>query len=175
MTLENTTFTREHSGAEDKALGIKIKTARISGNRSEAIGMRSPASSSAWPALPASRLMSAYVTNRDCNLFVPTTSILSQLDDEIAIVEVDGKENVLRSRRTLCRASAICIGSTPPPRAFGRQIRDGRLFDRPAPLTSRPPRSRTAYLEITAGWQGNRQSSHHAYRRRALCAGASLP
>ena len=34
----------------------------------------------------------AYVTNRDYNLFVPSYLDMSQLDDEIAIVEVEGKK-----------------------------------------------------------------------------------
>jgi Domain of Unknown Function with PDB structure (DUF3857)/Transglutaminase-like superfamily len=92
MTVENTTFTREHSGAEDKALGVKIKTAadiwaQKRGDRDEItrlfVGLARAAGFKAYLA---------YVTNRDYNLFVPDYLDMSQLDDEIAIVEVQGKE-----------------------------------------------------------------------------------
>ncbi len=92
MTLENTSFTREHSGAEDKALGIKTKTAadiwaQKRGNRDELTRL--------FVGLARAAGFKAYlgcVTNRDQNLFVPDYLDMSQLDDEIAIVQVDGKE-----------------------------------------------------------------------------------
>ena len=71
MTIENTTFTREHSGAEDKALGIRIKTAadiwaQKRGDRDEItrlfVGLARAAGFKAYVG---------YVTNRDSNLFVP--------------------------------------------------------------------------------------------------------
>ncbi len=92
MTIENTTFTREHSGAEDKALGIKIRTAadiwaQKRGDRDQItrlfLGLARAAGFKAYVG---------YVTNRDSNLFVADYLDISQLDDEIAIVEVDGKE-----------------------------------------------------------------------------------
>jgi Domain of Unknown Function with PDB structure (DUF3857)/Transglutaminase-like superfamily len=92
MTVENTAFTREHSGEEDKALGIKIKTAadiwaQKRGDREEItrlfVGLARAAGFKAYVA---------YVTNRDYHLFVPNFLDMSQLDDEIAIVEVAGKE-----------------------------------------------------------------------------------
>jgi Domain of Unknown Function with PDB structure (DUF3857)/Transglutaminase-like superfamily len=92
MTVENTAFTREHSGEEDKALGVKIKTAadiwaQKRGNRDEItrlfVGLARAAGFKAYVA---------YVTNRDYHLFVPNFLDMSQLDDEIAIVEVAGKE-----------------------------------------------------------------------------------
>jgi Domain of Unknown Function with PDB structure (DUF3857) len=92
MTVENTAFTREHSGEEDKALGIKIKTAaeiwaQKRGDRDEItrlfVGLARAAGFKAYLA---------YVTNRDYHLFVPNFLDMSQLDDEVAIVEVAGKE-----------------------------------------------------------------------------------
>jgi hypothetical protein len=92
MTLENTSFTREHTGAEDKALGIKTRTAadiwaQKRGNRDEItrlfVGLARAAGLKAYLG---------YVTNRDQNFFVPDFLEMSQLDDEIAIVELDGKE-----------------------------------------------------------------------------------
>jgi hypothetical protein len=92
MTVENTAFTREHSSEEDKALGVKIKTAadiwaQKRGDREEItrlfVGLARAAGFKAYVA---------YVTNRDYHLFVPNFLDMSQLDDEIAIVEVEGKE-----------------------------------------------------------------------------------
>lgn len=92
MKLENTTFTREHTGEEDKAQGIKVKTAidiweQKRGNRNEItrlfVGLARGAGFKAYVG---------FVTNRDRNLFMPAYLSLSQLDDEIAIVEVDAKD-----------------------------------------------------------------------------------
>jgi hypothetical protein len=92
MTVENTNFTREHSGAENKVLGVKINTAadiwaQKRGDRDEItrlfVGLARAAGFKAY---------AAYVTNRDYNLFVPNYLDMGQLDDEIAIVEVEGKE-----------------------------------------------------------------------------------
>ena len=38
MKLENTSFTREHTGAEDKAQGIKVRLPPMFGNRNGATG-----------------------------------------------------------------------------------------------------------------------------------------
>jgi hypothetical protein len=92
MKLENTSFTREHTGAEDKAEGVKVKTAadiweQKRGNRDELtrlfVGLARAAGFKAYVGV---------VTNRDRNLFLADYLDLSQLDDDIAIVQVDGKE-----------------------------------------------------------------------------------
>ena len=92
MKIENTSFTRVHTGVEDKALGIKIKTAadiwaQKRGDRDEItrlfVGLARAAGFKAYLAC---------VTNRDHNLFVSDYLNMSQLDDEIAIVVVDGKD-----------------------------------------------------------------------------------
>ncbi len=95
MTLENTSFTRGHSRAEDKAHGIKIKTAediwtvkRGSGNEIALL----------YVALARAAGLQAYaaeVTNRDEAFFVPIFLSMDQLDDDLAIVMLDGKEQFL--------------------------------------------------------------------------------
>ena len=93
MKLENTSYTREHSNAEEKAQGFKeIHNAddiwtRKRGNNDEIAEL--------FIAMARAAGMKAYagaVTNRDQNLFVPGYLTLSQLDDIIAIVNVDGKD-----------------------------------------------------------------------------------
>ncbi len=92
MKLENTSLTREHTGAEDKAQGVKVKTAadiweQKRGNRDELtrlfVGLARAAGFKAYVGV---------VTNRDRNLFVAEYLDMSQLDDDIAIVQVDDKE-----------------------------------------------------------------------------------
>ena len=93
MKLENTSFTREHSSAEEKAQGFKeiqntddIWT-RKRGNNDQLTEL--------FVAMARAAGMKAYlaaVTNRDKNLFLPVYLRLSQLDDYVAIVNLDGKE-----------------------------------------------------------------------------------
>jgi Domain of Unknown Function with PDB structure (DUF3857)/Transglutaminase-like superfamily len=92
MRLENTSFTREHTTSEDKALGIRVKTAadiweQKRGNRDELtrlfVGLARAAGLKAYVAV---------VTNRDRNLFVQDYLDMHQLDDDIAIAQVDGKD-----------------------------------------------------------------------------------
>jgi hypothetical protein len=93
MQLENTSFTREHSTAEEKAQGFKeVHTTddiwtRKRGNNDQIAEL--------FVAMARAAGMKAYlaaVTNRDQSLFYPAYLSLSQLDDDIAIVNVDGKE-----------------------------------------------------------------------------------
>lgn len=92
MQIENTSFTREHSQAEDKAEGVKVRNAadiweQKRGNRDEItrlfVGLARAAGFKAYVGV---------VTNRDRNLFLADYLDMSQLDDDIAIVEVDGKD-----------------------------------------------------------------------------------
>jgi hypothetical protein len=93
MKLENTSFTREHSSAEEKAQGFKeihstddIWT-RKRGNNDQLTEL--------FVAMARAAGMKAYladVTNRDRTLFIKNYLSLYQLDDYLAIVNVDGKE-----------------------------------------------------------------------------------
>jgi hypothetical protein len=93
MQLENTDFTREHSASEEKSLGLgKLQTtddilARKRGSSDQLAEL--------FVAMARAAGMKAYVmavTNRDHNVFSAKYFSLSQLDDLIAIVNVDGKE-----------------------------------------------------------------------------------
>lgn len=103
MQLENTSFTREHSSDEEKAEGNKpVRSAddvweHKRGNRDQL--------SDLFVAMARAAGMKAYVmtvTNRDTNLFSPTFLSLSQLDDDIAIVNVDGKEEFFDPGSRFC-------------------------------------------------------------------------
>jgi hypothetical protein len=93
MQLDNTDFTRVHSTAEEKAEGFRnIHTTddiwdRKRGNSDQLAEL--------FVAMVRASGMKAdlfAVTNRDRNIFLKAYLSLSQLDDYIAIVNVDGKE-----------------------------------------------------------------------------------
>jgi Domain of Unknown Function with PDB structure (DUF3857) len=93
MKLENTSFTREHSSEEEKAEGFKeIRTTddiwtRKRGNNDQLTEL--------FVAMARAAGMKAYlaaVTSRDRSMFLAAYLNLAQLDDYIAIVNVDGKE-----------------------------------------------------------------------------------
>jgi hypothetical protein len=91
--VENTDYTRERSSEEDKAAGLgQTKT-------TDDIWTKKRGSSDQiaelFVAMARAAGMKAYlmaVTNRDRSLFLPGYLSMYQLDDDIAIVNVDGKE-----------------------------------------------------------------------------------
>ena len=93
MTLENTRFTRQHSSAEEKAEGFKeVRTAddiwaRKRGTDDQIAGV--------FVSLARAAGFKAYlgrITSRDRSIFSKNLPSLSQLNDSIAIVNVDGKD-----------------------------------------------------------------------------------
>jgi hypothetical protein len=103
MSYENTDFTREHSQQEDKAEGLhSIKTtddvlARKRGSSDEMAML--------FVAMARAAGMKAYlmgITNRDSEIFNPNVLSMSQLDDDIAIVNVDGKDQFFDPGQRFC-------------------------------------------------------------------------
>jgi len=103
MAFENTDFTRDRSAHEEKAEGFRsVKTAqdiidRKRGNSDELTML--------FVALARAAGMKAYVmeiTNRDRDLFNPNLMSMNQLDDDIAIVNVDGKERFFDPGERYC-------------------------------------------------------------------------
>ncbi|HEY0786151.1 MAG TPA: DUF3857 domain-containing protein [Acidobacteriaceae bacterium] len=92
MKLENTSFTREHTAAENKAEGLRIKTAddiwaQKRGNSTELDRL--------FLALARAAGFKAYdmiVVNRDTNLMMTDYMDWDQLDDEIAVINLNGKD-----------------------------------------------------------------------------------
>ncbi len=133
MAMENTSYTRRHESAENKAAGLKeIKSAqdvwdRKSGGDDQLADL--------FVGLARSAGFKAYVmkvTNRDHNLFFQSWLTLRQLDDNIAIVVVDGKEQYYDPGQRYCpfgqlawkhtgvqglreQESGTSIGNTPLP------------------------------------------------------------
>jgi hypothetical protein len=102
MKLDNTSFTREHSGAEDKAEGLKIKTAadiweaKRGNNDQIAILFVGLVRAAGIPAYVAG------VTDRSRAIFLRSYFSTSQLDDDIAIVVLDGKDQYFDPGERYC-------------------------------------------------------------------------
>jgi hypothetical protein len=147
MNLENTSFTREHTGAENKAEGIKVKTAadiweQKRGSRDELtrlfVGLARAAGFKAYVGV---------VTNRDRNLFLDDYLDWSQLDDEIAIVEVEGKEQFFDPGERYAEFGLLHWKHTSTQGV--RQTDKGAvIFLTPIPAYQSTGQIRTAYLEI---------------------------
>lgn len=94
MKLENTRFTREHSSAEEKAQGFKeVQTSDDVWTRKRGSDDQITELFVAMARAAGLKAYIAAVTSRDRSLFVKGFLSLSQLDDLIAIVNIDGKEH----------------------------------------------------------------------------------
>jgi hypothetical protein len=147
MNLENTTFTREHTGDEDKAQGIKVKTAidiwaQKRGNRNEItrlfVGLARAAGFKAYVG---------FVTNRDHNLFMPSYLSLSQLDDDIAIVVVDGKEQFFDPGERYAAYGELHWKHSPT-QGIRQTDKGAVVFGTSVPSYQKTVEIRTAYLEL---------------------------
>jgi hypothetical protein len=113
MHLENTDFTREHTSAEEKAAGLKeVHTtddiwARKRGSSDQLAEL--------FVAMARAAGMKAYVlfvTSRDRSLFVKGYLSLHQLNDYIAMVNVDGKDEYFDPGSRYCPYGHLAWGHT---------------------------------------------------------------
>jgi hypothetical protein len=93
MQIENTNFTREHSSTEEKAQGFKeVRNTDDIWTRKRGTDDQITELFVAMARAAGMKAYLAIVTNRDRSIFLKGYPSLSQLDDYIAIVNVDGKE-----------------------------------------------------------------------------------
>jgi len=92
MTLENTDFTRAHSEAENKAEGQKTKTAADIWTDKRGTGRQITGLFIAMARAAGLKAYAMATTDRSDALFDSSILSWSQLTDEIAIVNVDGKD-----------------------------------------------------------------------------------
>lgn len=93
MRLENTDFTRERTTTEEKAQGLgEIRTTDDILERKRGSGDQLAELFVAMARAAGMKSYLVFVTSRDRSLFTANYPSLSQLDDYIAIVNVDGKE-----------------------------------------------------------------------------------
>jgi hypothetical protein len=103
MKLENTRYTRQHSTQEERAQGFKEV------HNTDDIWTRKRGSddqlAALFVAMARAAGLKAYVgivTNRDRNLFLKNYLTLSQLDDVIAVVNVNGKDQFFDPGTRFC-------------------------------------------------------------------------
>jgi hypothetical protein len=103
MELDNTTFNRSRSTAEDKSQGLgEAKSADDILDRKRGSDDQI---AEVFVAMARAAGMKAYVmavTDRDRNLFLPGYLSMSQLDDMVAIVNVDGKDQFFDPGQRYC-------------------------------------------------------------------------
>lgn len=103
MTLENTSYTRERTSAEDKAQGFKVVK-----NTDDVLELKRGNNDELTELFVAMaravgvKASIARVTNRDRNLFIKQFMSFGQLDDDIAIVNIDGKDEYLDPGSRYC-------------------------------------------------------------------------
>ena len=174
MTVENTSFTRGHTRAEDKAEGIKTRNAEDiwAAKRGDAdeivllyVGLARAAGLQAYVA---------EVTNRDEAFFVPGFLSMRQLNDYIAIVSLDGKELFLDPGERYCPFGDLHWKHT---RTGGlRQTEHGtEIVQTPAPgyKTTTVLRTADLYVDANGKVHGNLRitmtgSEALRWRQRAL-------
>jgi hypothetical protein len=103
MKLENTRYTREHSTEEERAQGFKeVHTTDDIWTRKRGSDDQLAALFVAMARAAGFKAYLGSVTNRDRNLFIKNYLTLAQLDDAIAIVNVDGKNQFFDPGTRFC-------------------------------------------------------------------------
>ena len=102
MKLENTSFTRGHTRAENKAEGIKTKTADDIWTAKRGTADEIALLYIALARAAGLQAYAAQVTNRDQGFFAPGFLSTGQLDDYLAIVVLNGKEQYLDPGERYC-------------------------------------------------------------------------
>jgi hypothetical protein len=103
MQMENTDYTREHDNAEDKAAGVGQTH-----NTDDVLEHKRGSSDQLamlFTAMARSAGIKAHlavVTNRSRSIFTPFYLSTSQLDDDIVIVNIDGKDQYLDPGSRYC-------------------------------------------------------------------------
>lgn len=103
MQMDNTDFTRPHTRLEDKVVGLKdAKSVKDIWERKRGTGDELTLLFVALARAAGLKASVMRVTGRDTNLFIPQWLTLSQLEDNIAIVDVDGKEQFFDPGQRYC-------------------------------------------------------------------------
>jgi hypothetical protein len=103
MKLDNTSYNRARGAAEEKSEGLgEVKNTDDIWERSRGSDDQIAALFVAMARVAGMKAYLMGVTNRDRSLFLPGYLSLSQLDDDIAIVNVDGKEQFFDPGQRYC-------------------------------------------------------------------------
>ncbi|HTW44760.1 MAG TPA: DUF3857 domain-containing protein [Acidobacteriaceae bacterium] len=102
MKLDNTSFTREHTAAENKAEGVRIKSAEDIWTQKRGTDDELTRLFVAMVRAAGLKAYGAIVVDRDDSIFQPAYLTWSQMDDELAIVKIGGKEVFLDPGQRYC-------------------------------------------------------------------------
>jgi hypothetical protein len=103
MNLENTRYTRQHSSAEEKAQGFKeVRNTDDIWTRKRGTDDQLAALFVAMARAAGFKAYVGIVTNRDRNIFEKNYLTLSQLDDVVAIVSVNGTDEFFDPGTRFC-------------------------------------------------------------------------
>ncbi len=103
MKIENTRYTRQHTGAEEKAQGFKeIRTTDDIWTRKRGSDDQIAELFVAMARAVGFKAYVALITSREHTIFTKSFLSLSQLDDVIALVNIDGKEQVFDPGTRFC-------------------------------------------------------------------------
>lgn len=152
MKVENTSFTRERSAAENKAEGLRVKNADDIWTQQRGTSDEITRLFVAMVRAAGLKAYAAYVVNRDKNLFNPSYLYWDQLDDELAIVSIGGKEVYFDPGQRYCEFAKLSWKHT---WAGGvRQTDKGtEIFTTPGPAYTDNTLSRAAELTLGATGQ----------------------
>ncbi len=133
MKLENTSFTREHTAKENKAEHLKINTAQDIWAQQRGSDDEITRLFVAMVRAAGLKAYGAAVVNRNESVFDAKYLSWKQLDDELAIVSIDGKEVYFDPGQRYCELGKLHWKHT---WATGvRQTDDGKteIFSTPGP------------------------------------------
>ena len=102
MKLDNTSFTREHSAAENKAEGIKVKNAEDIWENKRGTDDQLTRLFVAMVRAAHIKAYGAIVVDRDRAMFESGYLTWGQMDDELAIVKLNGKDVYLDPGQRYC-------------------------------------------------------------------------
>ncbi|MGC2545044.1 MAG: transglutaminase-like domain-containing protein, partial [Silvibacterium sp.] len=152
MKLENTSFTREHSSEENKAEGLKVKNAEDIWAQQRGDDDEITRLFVAMARAAGLKADGAAVANRDDSVFLQSFLSWNQLDDELAIVSIGGKEVYLDPGQRYCEFGQLHWKHT---FAGGVRQKDNgtELFTTPGPTYKDNSVDRVALLTLTSGGQ----------------------
>lgn len=152
MKIDDTDFTCQHSAQENKAEGVKIKSAEDVWAQQRGTGDEITRLFVAMVRAAGLKAYGAKVENRDDALFVPNYLNWEQLDDELAIVSIGGKELYFDPGQRYCEYAKLNWKHT---WAGGIRQTDGgtELFSTPGPVYTDNATSRAAELTLAANGQ----------------------
>jgi hypothetical protein len=147
MQLENTNFTRGHTRAENKAQGIKIKTADDIWEQKRGDADEITLLFVALARAAGMKASAMLVTDREREIFDVNYLTMFQLQDEIAVVQVDGKEQYFDPGERYCAIGQLHWKHTST-KGMRQTDKGTAIADTPAAPYSKAQTTRVAQLQL---------------------------